>query len=292
MARQILNWQTIIESIATIEAQGETIPLNKQTRRYIRLQRFVREFGHGQSRDGTLRIARDFGLTWRQARKLYIELGRLAAAHGRNTDWESVPAKNAVKKELERVQESIRRIASFQAASSQRNRAALHCMASAADRWAQGQDLDTLRQHGFEPMQFRDPLTGVSGIDFGSTVVISGWFELAPLVHQFAETAIKKLGATQHKLFDWPSSDGRLSAIVQLVGGALPHLYERVTDKRYAISKPRTLTDSNHDVVEQIRAADVGGVRFVGMALEALGLDRLSPDTIASYRQRYQRQAQ
>lgn len=273
------DWQSIIDSIHVIEAH-EQIQVNEQTQQYVRLQRFVRKFGQGQSRDNTLLIAKEFNLNWKETARLYISLGILLGVYRVGESWEDAPTKSAGKRKLKRVRKSIARVATFQKEDGE----ALAYLVHAADRWAEKQDFETLRGYGFHRTEFRLPRNGVAGVDFGSTAVVRQWFELSPLMLDFANVAIDKLELHARKSNVFA---GDASAIVSLVGNRLPQLYEQITGQEFGVSRVQEMTDGVDDVVSRVVAQDVTGVHFVGMALQAMGLERLKPETIASYRRRY-----
>ena len=75
---------------------------------------------------------------------------------------------------------------------------------------------------------------------------------------------------------------------IRLVGGKLPALYERITGNSFGISN--VIEPRNPDKPKGVQ--DVGGVRFVRRSLEAMGLDVLQPETIASHWKKYRKASQ
>lgn len=280
-----MDWREIISCVETIESVSE-IPVDCNYHSYVRVQRFVRERHSANAvhlRDGIFRIAERFDFNLRQAARLFCSLDHIFGAHQIGRLWESQASNSATATALNKIEKSIERVANFSNDKRHPNSRGVQFIVNCADRWAEKQKAEELQRYGFSKERIHFAKTGGEAFDYNSTSVVRGWFELAPLILQLTKTAKVKLEKLS-KTVD-VSSDGEMSAIVVLVGGKLPHLYERVTGQKFTVS----------NVIEPEKAStkrgvrSVGGVGFVIMVLETIGLGSFEPETVASYRKQYRK---
>lgn len=292
----VTSWRSIIECIEIAKLSEKVLKerLSSKAVRmrvaeglilYHRLQMCARKHGRGQSLEATLRLADKFKLSWRQAAKLYVLLGRIKSQLNLDNIFADIPKTTGLQKELKSIAGSVHRIAVFQQKNSDRSRQAMKDVAQSGEAWAREQNAEMLTTHGFlqGPSLRLGHLFGVD--DFGSTSVVEHWFALAPIIDKLLSNSIGELRAGQGV----PSKKDPLLPRTELVGKRLPALYEIVTGRRFGASRVQIIFERNDEVHDRSILQNKNGMLFVSMAMEALGLDRPSLETIKSNVTRYKR---
>lgn len=183
---------------------------------------------------------------------------------------ETVPRESAALEFLADLEKSVCRIARKTGVSTRAFRRAKSQMVVECEGWAAKQRINDLLARGFDPMPTAD------GTDYGSWAVIEQWFERSSVILLSLQRAKDILDF----LAQPKRADGSDRAKKRLCGKVLPDLYTELTGNKFTVS----------NVMEPKRAStkkgvrDVGGVRFVRLALGAMGLEVLKPETIASHR--------
>jgi hypothetical protein len=284
------DWAAVIACIASQEgsketaaedvAEGSGVLLSAQSHAYVRVQRFLRKICPGwaleertQLRDGTLAIAQEFNLSQRAAARLTIALANLAFVHATEKLREAQSSLPTVGKALERIEKSVGRIADFSRDSGRGNAQAIQFLIRSAARWASSRDDTELARFGFNREIFRIEASRVEGVDHAESAVVHGWFELAPLMMTFIKQAQQDIEVRSRNAGVVPFDDEVAPAQQSLIGYQLPRLYERIMGRRFGLAKSK----------EGDRILDATGVKFVRMAIRAIGVRELSPETVASH---------
>lgn len=275
----VLDWEAVRSCVQDIES-GQESKDAATIQHYVRMQRLVWKHSNDKEmRDAVFSIASDFSLSLRQTIRLFLALSRLKTHFEFYRWFDDFPRDAAARKEVEGIQNSLRKLSSFAGSRSRRRDRALQLMEAVANEWANKQDIATLESLGFERIKVSDEFTS-----FGSHYVLRQWLRLAPLMHEFAKIAIKRLSGASSS----PPFPDEPTAIVYLVGKDLPELYQKVVGQRFTTSrevdkKPTGPTEQTNP--GKIR--DQSGVRFVRMCCEAITGRVLEPETIASYRKEH-----
>lgn len=245
-------------------------------------------------REGVDRIKREFGLSDEKAAQLIGDLRNLTAIAFIKDRDENKPVSGAVLRELEGIWPSVRRIAAFAKAGAGHplepergenpENAAYALLLSQANEWVKGKDLDTLERFGLDKVE--------AGLGRNISAV-DRWLKSASLMAELIKGATRRLqeNQTARKVVpqvprvaylctdngDMPFGPIETTFRNWLIGEKLPALYTETTGKKYGIFK-------SSDQVQ-----DETGVRFVRLAIEAMGLGQIKPETVASYQKNARR---
>lgn len=119
---------------------------------------------------------------------------------------------------------------------------------------------------GFNPTTIDDAISNANSVDYGAYALIIRWVDTLPVISAILAEARQKLSAKKAK-----AARGQ-GAKEWLCGEALPRVYEQISARYFSVSK---------DNKDRVKAT--GGVQFVILALDAMGLGEISPETVASH---------
>tara|TARA_R110000824_G_scaffold399843_1_gene606008 strand:- start:95424 stop:96311 length:888 start_codon:yes stop_codon:yes gene_type:complete len=265
------DWDSIITCINEIEAGADDVPAEKYLK-YNQMKRIIRRTGNYHrhpTRDGVIAIAKTFDLSLRKVKTLYVKTFELETRYQLSHYLDSAPAPKATAKILRSRKKALGIISTFYSEPTPKVHLALNSIKYAATTWAAKQTPETIEQYGFEKIKIDD-----DRFNYGADVVVHNWFAVAPLMLRFVEEAIERLDEMSREPNPF---EGDTSAIVTLVGGDLPKLYEDIFGEEYG--------DSYDAYVGSSRSSKK--VNFLNEVLKLLNLLALKPDTIKSYRTRF-----
>lgn len=302
------DWAELRKYIRLIEERGaqsttKTIPANSETKRYIRLQRYVHRRARSRNpnvlRDAMIYLALEFKLSPMQARSLYVRLQDLSSRYRFGRELETLSRAGSYVKPLKRIRKSLDMLSKFSndvlTEADATHRIVDTHLENAAHFWAK--DIhdasnspgnyhlweDGAKPHGFEIS--KDESLGYPVVNFGSYQVLRTWLRsnilFSRLVAEIIEKEARKaktpvmMGAVNfddHSVIDVIRHSSEPTEIVRLAGIELPKLFTQYTGRVYGFS--------------QLHAGGlslVAGPKFATMCFPVMGLPTLGLEVLRTH---------
>jgi hypothetical protein len=211
--------------------------------------------------DAVRMAAEPLRLSEHRIRRLYLSLCQARTEFDMMCLMRATPKDSAVLSWLNKIEQSIWRIAKEVKKVEPQFTEACSLLAREGEKWAAEQDPEIRDRLGFRRCDLGDGL-------YGASEAFDRWFETTPVV-------LKALREAQGRLRPNPNQvdkgRGDKAAKQWLCGMRLPDIYKRFSGRDFGITK------------DGDRVMETTGVAFVNAALQAIGLERLSPETIKSH---------
>ena len=292
------DWMALKQQIQKFEsvAKGTRTPVTDAWSKYVRLQRFLRENSHMMNwvtcRDAVLDISIEFNFTPRKAAVLYLRLQRISSRHQFGLTLESMKRAASATKALAKIYNPLNRLAQFSGTilsdpATAQMRIVEKKLENAAHFWASNKlketpksgdvdKLEEIRSYGFDFQVVANAEYGDFS-DYHSYSMVRQWLRTNVMIGNLVKDILEKEGKSKVEIDANPNRKthwiDELSEVENLTGHQLPNLYEALTSKQFKITQ---------DKIQKTVMED--GVKFVAMAMKAIGLKSLGAETIASHR--------
>ncbi len=297
--------RTILDQIKeTIDNSPDgTIPLTRETRRFIRRQGIVRKMARdvdpNASRDSMIALAQEFRLSPMQAKSLFKKLHNLKASYSFGTELERIARAGSYVNKLETIRNSLSMLSKFskQVLDEPEETAGnveSH-LVDAVQLWAHdkrreyqqtgeaGKWEQVASNHGF--VHRADSSQGYIVNTYNSETVVRTWLRnnvlFAQLVSEIIEKEYRKTkkpepgkpsSHREYSVAELIKRSDEPSEIVSLAGIKLPRLYEECTNQSYGFSTGKT---------GGRRYAK--GPKFVTMCLQVMGVKAPGVETLRTH---------